>query len=121
MLPAHRTAAGRTEVVPVTTAAAVRELSAFGWPTIVKIDVEGFEPSVIRSLEPAFAGARVRCCVFECHPPEAAGYAAIRACTEKHGYSLHAIHKTAFSTTLVPAPVLVPGSTDYAIVRHDLG
>ncbi|GAB3775673.1 hypothetical protein GCM10028796_51910 [Ramlibacter monticola] len=121
MLAAHRTAASRTELVPVTTAAAVRELSAFGWPTIVKIDVEGSEPSVVRSLEPAFADARVRCCVFECHPPEAAGYAAIRACTEKHGYSLHAIRKTAFSTTLVPAPFLAPGSTDYAIVRHDLG
>jgi hypothetical protein len=69
---------------------------------------------VVRSLEPAFAERAREVLRVRVPPAESAGYAAIRACTEKHGYSLHAIRKTAFSTTLVPAPVLVPGSTDYA-------
>jgi FkbM family methyltransferase len=117
MVPTRRGVRGRVEVVRVSTAEVVRQLSEYGWPTLVKIDVEGFEPSVVRSMVPAFAVRRVRCCVFECHPSEAVAFATIRACTERHGYRVHAIRKTAFATALVPAPQLLPGSTDYAIVR----
>jgi len=120
MVRNHRRDSARVEVVQVRTAESVRAQSRYGWPTIIKIDVEGFEPAVVKSLEAAFVCGSVRCCVFECHPTEAAGYESIRACTEKHGYRLHAIHKTPFATNLVPAPTLVRGSTDYAIVRRDL-
>jgi FkbM family methyltransferase len=121
MVPTRRVARGRVESVQVSTAQAVQAQSAFGWPTLVKIDVEGFEVPVIRSLEPAFAGGHVRCCVFECHPTEHAAYAAILAATQRHGYRAYAIRKTPFSTTLVRAPRLVKGSSDYAIVRHVAG
>lgn len=111
---------GRVERVEVDTAQGILQRSRYGWPTLVKIDVEGFEPSVIRSLEPAFASGSVRCCVFECHAGESAGYQSIRQCTERHGYRLHAIRKSAFATRLVPAAELAAGATDYAIVRRDL-
>jgi FkbM family methyltransferase len=120
MVSSHRRPQGLVETVEVATAESIRQQSRYGWPTIVKIDVEGFEPSVIRSLEPAFAAGGVRCCVFECHPGEADGWQSIRDCTERHGYRLHAIRKSAFATHLVPATSLLAGSTDYAIVRCDL-
>jgi FkbM family methyltransferase len=109
---------GRIEVVRVATAASLHARSAFGWPTLVKIDVEGFEPAVIRSMAPAFRLARVRCCVFECQPSEGKAFAQIRADTEEHGYRVHAIRKTPFSTTLVPTRQPFADCTDYAIVRQ---
>jgi FkbM family methyltransferase len=118
MVPSRRGARGRVESVQVSTAQAVQERSGFGWPTLVKIDVEGFEVPVIRSLEPAFAGGHVRCCVFECHASEHAAYAAVLAATQRHGYRAYAICKSPFSTTLVRAPHLIKGASDYAIVRH---
>lgn len=109
-----------TETISVLTAKEIKDQSKFGWPTIVKIDVEGFESSVIKSLSPAFECRGIRCCVFECHEAYAADYSEVRRMVEGYGYQLYAIKKTVFSTSLVPAEALVRGSTDYAIVRDDL-
>ena len=108
------------EQVEIVTAETVCGRSKFGWPTLVKIDVEGFEPAVIRTLLPAFESRRIRCCVFECHRSEAEGFRAIRDATREFGYRTFAIRKTPFSTRLDPADGLVRGATDYAIVRGDL-
>ena len=40
-----------TVTVRVETAQKVSESSRFGWPTLIKMDVEGFEPIVFQSLE----------------------------------------------------------------------
>jgi len=52
--------------IRIETAEWVVRNSRFGWPTLVKIDVEGFEPTVIKSLLPAFESSFIKCCVFEC-------------------------------------------------------
>jgi FkbM family methyltransferase len=108
------------ELVQIITAEQLCERSQYGWPTIAKIDVEGFEPAVIRSMLPAFESQHMRCCVFECHASESAGFEQIRSATEPFGYTVHAIRKTPFSTFLVPAPTLVRNATDYALIRNDL-
>jgi FkbM family methyltransferase len=108
------------EQVEVATADVVRRQSRFGWPTVVKLDVEGFEPEVIRSLRPAFASRRIRCCVFECHASQACSFQQIRAATQKLGYRVYAITKTPFSTRLMAATQLVRTATDYALIRDDL-
>jgi FkbM family methyltransferase len=108
------------EQVEVVTADTVRGQSKFGWPTLVKIDVEGFEPAVIKSMQPAFAERQVRCCVFECHASQEAGFQQIRAATEKFGYGVHAITKTPFAARLRGTTHLVRGATDFAMIRDDL-
>lgn len=107
-------------VISVITAEALKEQSQYGWPTLVKIDVEGFEESILRSLLPAFRRWFVKCCVFECHRDQAESYSEIRAMMEMLGYRLYAISKTPFSTRLIATGELVRRSTDYAIVREDL-
>lgn len=108
------------EEVEVVTADALRRRSAHGWPSIVKIDVEGFEPTVIRSLSGAFQSRQVRACVFECHGSRQGGFEQIRQCTEPCGYRVYAIRKTPFATRLVPTAALARGATDYALIRDDL-
>jgi FkbM family methyltransferase len=108
------------ELVQVVTAESLCRQSRFGWPTLAKIDVEGFEPVVIRSMRPAFESRRIRCCVFECHASEGSSFQEIRASTEKFDYTAYAIRKTPWSTYLVTAPSLVQDSTDYALIRNDL-
>lgn len=119
-LTAQHRDGSRIEQVEVVTAETVRRYSRYGWPTLVKIDVEGFEPEVIRSLRPAFASRRVRCCVFECHASEDRSFDRIRAATTNLGYVLYAITKTPFSTRLGATNRLVRGATDYALIRDDL-
>jgi len=108
------------EHIEITTAESIAQQSRYGWPSIVKIDVEGFEPSVTKSLAPAFSDKHIRCCVFECHPTKTIEYESIRASTERLGYLIYAICKTVYATDLVLAPTMVKGATDYAIIRKDL-
>lgn len=108
-----------TQTITVVTAESLKEQSQHGWPTLVKIDVEGFEASVISSLVPAFQSKHVKCCVFECHRNQAASYNKIRVMAQESGYNLYAITKTPFTTKLIAASQLIRHSTDYAIVRKD--
>jgi FkbM family methyltransferase len=108
------------EHVAIVTADTVRRQSRYGWPTVVKIDVEGAEAAVIRSLRPAFKARHIRCCVFECHASQEWCFQQIRSATESFGYGLYAITKTPFSTRLVSAARLVRAATDYALIRDDL-
>jgi FkbM family methyltransferase len=108
------------EKVEVVTAEAIRRRSRFGWPSILKIDVEGYEPAVIRSMQAAFTSRTIRCCAFECHATETRGFEQIRAATEPSGYRAHAITKTPLSTRLIPTTALVRRATDYALIRDDL-
>lgn len=102
--------------VMIKTAQWVKDSSRYGWPTLVKIDVEGFEPKVIRSLLPAFRAHAIKCCVFECHSSEAEGLHQICAMTAPFGYKTFAIRKSAFSTWLEETTELVRGATDYVLV-----
>jgi FkbM family methyltransferase len=108
------------EQVEVVTPDTLRRRSRYGWPSLVKVDLEGFQAEVIRSLRPAFSGRRIRCCVFECPVSRFAGFHHLRRITEAYGYRLYAICKTPFSTRLAPTRDLARGATGYAIVRDDL-
>ena len=55
---------GHTVMVHILTAQQIAAASAFGWPTLVKIDVEGFEPQVFESMTPVL---EMRSCG---NPPE---------------------------------------------------
>jgi FkbM family methyltransferase len=119
-LVAARSPGSLVEQVEVVTADALRMRSSYDWPTMVKIDVEGFEPTVVRSLREAFRSRRVRVCVFECHRSQETAFKQIREVTQPCGYLLYAIRKTPFSTRLVPTAMLARAVTDYALIRDDL-
>lgn len=119
-LKAERSQGNLIEQIEVVTADTVRRYSRYGWPTVVKVDVEGFEPEVIRSLRPAFARRRIRCCVFECHASQDHSFQRIRAAVANLGYGLYAITKTPFSTHLIATNRLIRAATDYALIRDDL-
>jgi FkbM family methyltransferase len=113
----HNFEGGRSISVKIETAETIKARSGLGWPTLVKIDVEGYEPNVIRSLRPAFESDNIKCCVFECHAVQRESFLEIRAAVEPYGYKTYAIRKTVFSTWLEETRELVAGATDYAIVR----
>jgi FkbM family methyltransferase len=106
----------RSMSVPVRTAQWIVDQTGFGWPTLVKIDVEGSEVTVFRSLLPAFQSGRVRCCVFEASPVEA-DFAQILAMTAPFGYGAFAIRRSPFSTWLERATTLREHVWDYALVK----
>jgi FkbM family methyltransferase len=103
--------------VRIETAEWVAKNSRFGWPTLVKIDVEGFEPKVIKSLLPALESGLIKCCVFECRESEKSGFEQICESAEGFGYKTYAIRKSIFSTWLEETSKPVDGATDYALVR----
>ena len=94
----HTFEGGRVMSVNIETAETIKARSGLGWPTLVKIDVEGYEPNVIRSLRPAFEYRDIKCCVFECFQKES--LLEIIAAVESYGYKTHAIRKSVFSTWL---------------------
>jgi FkbM family methyltransferase len=103
--------------VKIETAETIKVRSGLGWPTLLKIDVEGYEPNVIRSLRPAFKSRSVKCCVFECHADKRENFGEIRAAVEPYGYETRAIRKSVLSTWLEETGELVSDATDYALVR----
>jgi FkbM family methyltransferase len=109
-----------SEVIKIRTASQVAEGSQFGWPTIVKIDVEGHEPQVFRSLEPGIASQTCKALVFENHAAEAAAFHAVKSVTDPHGYRIFGIQKSPWATRLVPARNQLMQVTDYAVIRKDV-
>ncbi len=106
--------------VRVETAQKVAESSQFGWPTLIKMDVEGFEPIVFQSLKPALEARTCEAIIFENHASQTEAFAKIKGLVEPHGYRMFAITKTVFSTRLVPCESLVKSATDYACLRDDI-
>lgn len=110
----------RKVMVQVRTAQQIADSSAFGWPTLVKIDVEGFEPQVFESLAPALSARAIEAIVFENHPWQGAAFRPICSAVHRCGYRMFAIRKTAFTTQLQACDAIVPAATDYAVIRDDL-
>lgn len=108
------------EVITIQTAQQIADSSRFGWPTVAKIDVEGHEPHVFRSLAPCFASRICKAVVFENHTSEAEAFDTITAVTAPHGYDIYGIRKSVWSTTLVPTKEQLPQVTDYAVIRADV-
>jgi FkbM family methyltransferase len=110
----------RKVMVPIRTAQQIAGNSAFGWPTLVKIDVEGFEPQVFESLAPALAERACEAIVFENHPWQSEAFGRILGIVRPCGYRVFAIRKSPFATQLQACEAIVPAATDYAVIRDDL-
>lgn len=108
------------ELIRIRTATQIAEASSFGWPTIVKIDVEGHEPQVFRSLEPCLASKKCKAIVFENHNNESDAFSMIHSIALLHGYDVYGVAKSPWSTRLILTRQQLPGITDYAALRHDL-
>ena len=63
----HNFDGARSMSVKIETAETIKARSGLGWPTLVKIDVEGYEPNVIRSLRPAFEYAQYQMLCLRMH------------------------------------------------------
>lgn len=108
------------EVIKIQTAVRIVEMSKFSWPTVAKIDVEGHEPQVFRSLAPCFASRTFKAIVFENHRSEVKAFSTIKAIVEPHGYGIYGIRKSPWSTILVPTTQQLSQVTDYAVIRSDV-
>lgn len=106
--------------VQIRTASQISKMSAFGPPTLVKIDVEGYEQFVIESLVPIIAARNCRAIVFENHHDKVAAFKTISKIAEDNRYKIYAIKKTPFSTKLHEATSTLDGSTDYVMIRDDI-
>ena len=120
MYPDRFGAHGEAETIKLVTAESIADTSRYGWPTLVKIDVEGHEPMVIQSLEPALRSHRCKVIVFENHAAERDAFGKIRELTERHGYQLLGITKSPFSTRLRVTRDQLAGVTDYVIAAPSL-
>ncbi len=110
----------RTETVQIMSATEIRSESSFGDPTVVKIDVEGHEASVLESLRVFFANGSVKVLVFENHIGDAGAFALAMDLAAQFDYRVFGIKKTVFATRLIPASGHLPGVNDYAIVRENV-
>jgi FkbM family methyltransferase len=117
-------------VVRIVPAEWVLERSQFGWPTIIKLDVEGYESVVIRSMRSAFRAGIPRAVVFEHRGGTDERWTQISDDLTGAGYLLFAIRRSVWRTWLEPVsaatehrlPQRVWGdrTTDYVAVRGDL-
>ncbi|WP_145285675.1 FkbM family methyltransferase [Pirellulimonas nuda] len=90
------------EVVEVITASELLKRTKLKkWPSLIKIDVEGHEPQVIRSLIPAFASKIPRLVVFEHTKGWNSDFEEMRVVLKSHGYQTFGILKTPWRTRLV--------------------
>ena len=110
----------RKIMVPMRTAQQIADSSAFGWPTLAKIDVEGFEPQVFESLAPALGERACEAIVFENHLWQSDAFGRILGVVQPCGYRVFAIRKSPFATQLQACEAIVPEATDYAVIRDDL-
>lgn len=108
------------ETIKVHTATHIMRHSQFGWPTIIKIDVEGHEPQVFRSLQPCFATGICKLIAFENHAAEVNAFETMKTVTAPFGYQVFGITKSAWSTALVATQTQIPGVRDYALIRSDI-
>ena len=109
----------RVEQIQVVRAERVEQESGWGWPDLVKIDVEGHEAAVVGSLQAGLGCGQIKLIVFECHAHEHQQFSEIRAIADEAGYVVFGIRKNVFSTRLVYSPEHVKGMTDYVIVHRE--
>jgi dienelactone hydrolase len=117
-------------VVRTVPAEWILERSQFSWPTIIKLDVEGYESVVIRSLRPAFQAGIPRAIVFEHHGGVDERWTQISDDLTGAGYLLFAIRRSVWKTWLepvsattdrnLPQQVWKDRTTDFVAVREDL-
>lgn len=110
----------RKESVRILTADDAVRKSEFGWPSIVKVDVEGHEPEVLRSLEPALCEAVPKAVVFEHLDGLDDRFRAMRDLLIARGYGVFAIEKSPLVTVLRSLDTTTSSATDFVGVRKDL-
>ncbi|WP_018416433.1 FkbM family methyltransferase [Teredinibacter turnerae] len=108
-----------TEKIKIKTAKNIASQSKYGWPSLIKLDVEGYEPQVIRALAPCFSQGHCKVLVFENHKRETTAFDEIRKLIVPHGYNLYGIKKTPWATYLLPCQNQIENTTDYAAIRKD--
>ena len=106
------------EIIEIVTASDIANQSKFGWPTMVKIDVEGHELAVIESLSEALEKKICKAIVFENHFRETDNFEGIKEIADNFGYSIYAIKKSVFATKLMKTTILVEGVTDYVMITN---
>lgn len=107
---------GKVEAIEIVRAERVVAESGWGWPDLVKIDVEGHESVVIASLLDGLVEKKIKVIVFECHAHDRAQFDQIRQVINGLGYTLYCIDKSVFSTRLRRTDQIVNGMTDYVIL-----
>lgn len=109
----------RIELIEVIRAQRVAEESGWGWPALVKIDVEGHESVVIGSMREAFKGREIKALVFECHKHDRTQFEDIREVVDGLGYSMYGISKSISMTNLIRVEKHESGIMDYAIILDE--
>lgn len=111
---------GSSYEVEVVTPDDIREATGGAWPTLIKIDVEGWEAAVLAGLRPAFASRVPRLVVFENNFSSAEEFRAIAEMAHSHGYAVFSIVKTPWETLLDACHQHDPTVMDYVAIRRDL-
>ena len=111
-------AAGGGPVIDVQMVSGERlfELSGLDRIDVIKIDVEGFEETVLRALATTIQSRRPRAVLFEHHGDLSPPDAPIRRQLESCGYRLLGIRKSLLKQKLVPIEALSGGAHDYVAV-----
>lgn len=107
------------EQVEVVRAQRIVDDSDWGWPALVKIDVEGHESAVVRTLRAAFSEQKIKALVFECHKQDEAQIKDIIEVVDGLGYSIYGIVKSIYSTKIVRVTEHREGMSDYVIISDD--
>jgi FkbM family methyltransferase len=110
-------ARARRERVEIVTAEQAVKSSRFGWPQLVKIDVEGHEPAVIRSLLAPLRAMTPKAVVFEHHGGQDATFSEMFRQLVGCGYGVFAIEKSLVATTLRPLASARSRATDFVAIR----
>lgn len=114
----HMRDGSTSEQVRVETPGYVLEQSAFGTPSLIKIDVEGFEDVVFEALGEYLQQWATRAVVFESHLEGSEKFTAIVEYLETAGYDLYRITKTLLRTRLVPLGDTARPATDFVALRQ---
>lgn len=114
----HMRDGSTSEEVRVETPGYVLEQSAFGPPSLIKMDVEGFEGVVLDALGEYLPRWPTRAVVFESHLEGSGGFTAIVERLETAGYDLYRITKTLRQTRLVPLSDTARPATDFVALRR---
>ena len=110
----------RRERVEIVTAEAAVKSSRFGWPQLVKIDVEGHEPAVLRSLLTPLRAMAPKALVFEHHGGQDATFGEIFRQLAGCGYGVFAIEKSLRATTLRSLRWARSRATDFVAIRRTI-